>query len=202
VSTEKVQIVERAMNKLTTRSSLDLQAVQTAEQLLTEHAVILAPTELKRFAQAVVNAADPDGPEPIDDQLQQDRRYIEPKQRRDGMWHLNGRLASTVGAQLNAILDPLTKSRTTAIEDEDGNATEVPGRPYVQRLHNALGLKRRERRRRSSHRMTSPQVVPSRLLSSAVNSEISGSGVPSTAVIGTAPLRLLVQKAPRDLRRS
>jgi hypothetical protein len=151
VSTEKVQIVERAMNKLTTRSSLDLQAVQTAEQLLTEHAVILAPTELKRFAQAVVNAADPDGPEPIDDQLQQDRRYLEPKQRRDGMWHLNGRLASTVGAQLNAILDPLTKSRTTAIEDEDGNATEIPDeRPYVQRLHDAFGLKRRERRRRSS----------------------------------------------------
>jgi hypothetical protein len=51
VSTEKVQIVERAMNKLT-RPSLDSQAVQTAEQLLTEHAVILAPAELKRFAQA------------------------------------------------------------------------------------------------------------------------------------------------------
>ena len=125
VSTEKVQIVERAMNKLT-RPSLDLQAVQTAEHLLTEHAVILAPAELKRFAQAVVNAADPDGPEPIDDQLQQDRRYLELKQRRDGMRHLNGKLTSTVGAQLNAILDPLTKPRTTAIEDEDGNATEIP----------------------------------------------------------------------------
>ena len=46
------------------------------------------------------------------------------------------------------------------------------------------------------------QRMPSRSLSSAANSEISGSATPSTAVIGTAPLRLLVQKAPRDLRRS
>ena len=38
------------------------QAVQTAEQLLTDHAPILAPPELRRFAHAVVNAADPDGP--------------------------------------------------------------------------------------------------------------------------------------------
>jgi hypothetical protein len=138
VSTEKVQIVERAMHKLT-RPTLDPATVETAEQLLTEHAVILAPAELKRFAQAVVNAADPDGPEPIDDQLQQDRRYLELKERRDGMWHLEGKLTSTVGAQLNAILDPLTKPRTTAIEDEDGKVVDIPDeRPYVQRLHDAL----------------------------------------------------------------
>jgi hypothetical protein len=46
------------------------------------------------------------------------------------------------------------------------------------------------------------QLAPSRSLSSLVNSETSGSAVPFTAVIGTAPLRLLVQKAPRDSRRS
>ena len=38
VSTEKVQIVERAMHRLT-RPTLDPAAVETAEQLLTEHAV-------------------------------------------------------------------------------------------------------------------------------------------------------------------
>ena len=63
VSTEKVQIVERAMHKLS-RPDLDPEAVETAEQLLTDHAVILAPPELRRFAHAVVNAADPDGPNP------------------------------------------------------------------------------------------------------------------------------------------
>ena len=138
VSAEKVAIVERAMHKLT-RPDLDPEAVETAEQLLADHAAILAPPELKRFAHAVVNAADPDGPQPVDDQLQQDRRYLELKQRRDGMWHLAGRLSNTVGAQLNAILDPLTKPRTTAIEDEDGTVVDIPDqRPQMQRLHDAL----------------------------------------------------------------
>jgi hypothetical protein len=138
VSTEKVQIVERAMHKLT-QTSLDPDAVATAEQLLTEQAPILAPGELQRFAHAIVAAADPDGPEPVDDQLQQDRRYLELKQRRDGMWHLQGKLTNTVGAQLNAILDPLTKPRTTAIEDEDGTVIQTPDeRPSMQRLHDAL----------------------------------------------------------------
>jgi hypothetical protein len=138
VSTVKVQMVERAMHKLT-RPNLHPAAVQTAERLLTEQASILAPGELQRFAQAVVNAADPDGPEPIDDQLQHDRRYVELKQRRDGRWHLHGRLTNTVGAQLNAILDPLTKPRSSAIEDEDGHVIQIPDeRPQVQRLHDAL----------------------------------------------------------------
>ena len=138
VSAEKVAIVERAMHQLT-RPHLDAQAVQAAEQLLTDHAVILAPPELRRFAHAVVNAADPDGPQPVDDQLQQDRRYLELKQRRDGMWHLAGRLTDSVGAQLNAILDPLTKPRSSAIEDENGTIVDIlDQRPQVQRLHDAL----------------------------------------------------------------
>ena len=138
VSPEKVQIVERAMDKLS-RPDLDPHAVQTAEQLLTDYAPVLGYSELRRYAVSVVNAADPDGPEPVDDQLQHDRRYLELKQRRDGMWHLAGRLTNTVGAQLNAILDPLTKPRSTAIEDEDGTVVDIPDqRPQVQRLHDAL----------------------------------------------------------------
>ena len=115
VSTEKVQIVERAMQKLS-RPDLHPQDVEP----LTQYAPTLGPADLRRYALHVVNAADPDGPEPVDDQLQQDRRYVELKQRRDGMWHLQGKLTTTVGAQLNAILDPLTKPRTTTLEGEDG----------------------------------------------------------------------------------
>jgi hypothetical protein len=138
VSAAKVQIVERAMHTLS-RPSLNPQAVQTAEQLLTDQAPILAPAELHKFAQAVVNAADPDGPEPVDDQLHHDRRYLELTQRRDGMWQLHGKLSNTVGAQLNAIVDPLTTPRSTAIEDEDGTIIQIPDdRPAVQRLHDAL----------------------------------------------------------------
>ena len=138
VTVEKVQIVEQAMDTLS-RPGLNPQAVETAEELLTDHAPILGPTDLRRYALHVVNAADPDGPEPIDDQLQQDRRYVELKQRRDGMWHLQGKLTTTVGAQLNAILDPLTKPRTTTLEGEDGASTAIPDeRPHGQRLHDGL----------------------------------------------------------------
>ena len=138
VTTEQVQIVERAMHKLT-RPGLNPNAVKTAEQLLTEHAPLLGPTELHRVALQVVDAADPDGPEPIDDQLQQDRRHLDLKPRRDGMWQLQGRLTSTVGAQLNAILDPLARHRSSRIEDADGNTAQIPdARPSGQRLHDAL----------------------------------------------------------------
>jgi hypothetical protein len=75
VSPEKVATVERAMHKLT-RPGLDPENVEKAEHLLTDHAPLLQPSELRRFALAVVAAADPDGPEPVDDQLQQDRRYM------------------------------------------------------------------------------------------------------------------------------
>jgi hypothetical protein len=138
ISAEKVAIVERAMHTLS-RTNLDVEAVQTAEELLTEQAPILQPADLHRFANAVVNAADPDGPEPVDDQKQQDRRFVELTQRRDGMWSLKGRLTNALGAQLNAILDPLAKPRTSSIEDPDGNIRNLPDqRPSVQRLHDAL----------------------------------------------------------------
>ena len=138
VTTEKVQIVERAMHELS-RPGLNPDAVDTAEQLLTDHAPILGPTDLRRYARSVVDAADPDGPEPVDDQLQQDRRYLELKQRRDGMWHLKGKLTGTVGAQLNAILDPLAKPRTTTLEGEDGATTRiVDERSCGQRFHDGL----------------------------------------------------------------
>ncbi len=61
VSTEKVQIVAQAMQKLT-RAGLNPDAVDTAEQLLSDYAPVLGPTELRRYALSVVDAADPDGP--------------------------------------------------------------------------------------------------------------------------------------------
>jgi hypothetical protein len=138
VSAEKVQIVERAMDKLT-RPGLHPDAVDTAEQLLTQYAPVLGLVELRRYALSVVDAADPDGPDPHDDQLQQDRRHLELKQRRDGMWHLAGKLTNTLGAQLNAILDPLTKPHSTTVENDDGTTTAIPdARPHGQRMHDGL----------------------------------------------------------------
>ena len=95
--------------------------------------------ELRRYALSVVDAADPDGPEPLDDHQQHNRRHLELKQRRDGMWHLAGKLTNTLGAQLNAILNPLSKPRTSTVEDENGTTTQIPDeRPYGQRLHDGL----------------------------------------------------------------
>jgi hypothetical protein len=43
------------------------------------------------------------------------------------MWQLHGRLSNTVGAQLNAIMDPLTTPRTSsAIKDKAGNLIQIP----------------------------------------------------------------------------
>jgi hypothetical protein len=174
VTAEKVQIVERAMQKLS-RPGLHPDDVETAERLLTDYAPVLGPKELHRIALQVTDAADPDGPEPLDDQLQQDRRYLELKQRRDGMWSVQGKLTSTAGAQLNAILDPLTKPRSSSIEDEDGNITQIPDlRPYVQRLHDGL------------------DEACSRLLKSADQPLVGG--IPASVIV-TVPLEDLLAKA-------
>jgi hypothetical protein len=138
VSAEQVQIVERAMHQLS-RTAVDPAAVQTAERLLTDYAPLLDPTDLRRYALRVVDAADPDGPEPVDDQLQQDRRYLELKQRRDGMWWLQGKLTATTGTQLHTILDPLSRPRSSSIQNPDETTTTIPDeRPYGQRIHDAF----------------------------------------------------------------
>ena len=134
VGIEQVQIVARAMQKLT-RPELNPEQVAAAEQQLVAHAQQLGPKDLLQIEARLV---DPDGPDPVDDQLQQDRRRLELRQRRDGMWQLEGRLSNTVGAQLHTILDPLTRPRTSTVEI-DGKTVELPDeRHYGQRLHDAF----------------------------------------------------------------
>ena len=63
---------------------------------------------------------------------------MELRQRRDGMWQLQGKLTNTVGAQLHAMLDPLTRPRPTTVEI-DGKTVEIADeRHYGQRMHDAL----------------------------------------------------------------
>jgi Domain of unknown function (DUF222) len=137
VSPEQVRIVERAMQKLC-RPDLNPEEVAAAEEQLVAQARVCGPKDLDLFASRVVTAVDPDGPDPIDEQLQQDRRHLELRQRRDGMWQLEGKLTNTVGAQLHAILDPLTRPCTSTIE-VDGKTTEIPDpRHYGQRMHDVF----------------------------------------------------------------
>jgi hypothetical protein len=137
VSTEQVQIVARAMQKLT-RPDLNPDQMAAVEQQLVTHAQQLSPKDLRLVADRIVAAVDPDSSAPIDEQVQQDRRHLELKQRRDGMWQLEGKLTNTVGSQLHAILDPLTRPRSTTVEIE-GKTVEIPDeRHYGQRLHDGF----------------------------------------------------------------
>ena len=60
VSAEKVAIIERALDKVD-RRGLNPADIATGEQLLTEHASLFPPEELKLLADKVVDAIDPDG---------------------------------------------------------------------------------------------------------------------------------------------
>jgi Domain of unknown function (DUF222) len=123
VAPAQVRIVVRAMQKLS-RPELDAVEVAAAEQQLAAQAQLCGPKDLQLLASRIVDRLDPDGPEPVDDQLQQDRRHLELRQRRDGMWQLQGKLTNTVGAQLHAVLDPLTRPRTTTVEIEGNHARD------------------------------------------------------------------------------
>jgi hypothetical protein len=137
VAPEQVQITVRAMQKLD-GPKLDPDQVASAEQQLVAAAQLCGPKDLQALAARVVAAVDPDSPDSVDEQLQQARRHLELRQRRDGMWQLEGRLTNTVGAQLHAVLDPLTRPRTSTVEI-DGKATEIPDeRHYGQRMHDAF----------------------------------------------------------------
>jgi hypothetical protein len=91
VAPGQVRIVERAMQRLA-RPDLNPAEVAAAEQQLAAQAQLHGPKDLQLLASRIVDRLDPDGPEPVDDQLQQDRRHLELRQRRDGMWQLEGKL--------------------------------------------------------------------------------------------------------------
>jgi DNA-binding MurR/RpiR family transcriptional regulator len=77
VTTEQVQIVARAMQKLS-RPELDPDHVTAAEQQLVQQAQQLGPKDLRLIADRIVDAVDSDSPAPVDEQLQQDRRKHPP----------------------------------------------------------------------------------------------------------------------------
>ena len=141
VTIEKVQIVERAMNKLS-RPGLNPDDVETPENHLRRIRTGSGANQIPHgFALQVVDAADPDGPEPVDDQLQQDRRYLDLRQHRDGMWHLQGKLTTARSVpRSNTILDPLARHRTS---QHRRTKTETPLRSPMNGLpasglHDAL----------------------------------------------------------------
>ena len=109
VSAEKVSIIERALDKVDRRGFAPAD-LATGEQLLTDHAALFPPEDLKLLAAKVVDAIDPDGTLP-NDQLNEDRRYFHLHATRDGAYVGDFRLTGTAGAKLKTLLDPLAKPR-------------------------------------------------------------------------------------------
>ena len=129
VSAEKVSIIERALDKVD-RHGFNPADIADGEALLTEHAAMFPPEDLKLLAAKVVDAIDLDGTLP-NDQLNEDRRYFQLRATRDGAYVGDFRLTGSLGAKLKTLLDPLAKPRIDP-------AGAVDGRTYGQRQHDAL----------------------------------------------------------------
>jgi hypothetical protein len=113
VSAEKVDIIQRALEKVD-RRGFDPAHIANGEALLTENALVFPPEDLRLLADRVVDGIDPDGTVP-DDQLNEDRRYLRLRSTRDGAYVGDFRLTGTAGAKL----------KTSA-----GSVGEAPGRCF------------------------------------------------------------------------
>ncbi len=129
VSAEKVAIIASALGQVD-RRGFDPAEIDAGEQLLAEQAMLLPPEDVKRVADRVVDAIDPDGTLP-DEQLNLDRRFFDLRPTRDGAWKGEFRLTGSAGAKLKTLIDPLSKVRV----DESG---ETDTRTVGQRRHDAM----------------------------------------------------------------
>jgi hypothetical protein len=114
VSAEQVAVIDTALRQVDGRG-FDPADVEAAEQILVDAAAGVGPHDLRRLAQQVVEAIDPDGTLP-DDQVQQDRRFFRWRRARDGSFRGEFRLTPQTGAKLKAILDPLAVPHLTRID--------------------------------------------------------------------------------------
>ncbi|MGI8761227.1 MAG: DUF222 domain-containing protein [Jatrophihabitantaceae bacterium] len=126
---EHVRVMLRAFEELP--ASLAVEQVAAAEKILVDAAAALDPNDLNRVATALVDAADPDGTQPEDDEPDP-RREVILHRRRDG-W---GRLAGLLDPQTTAAFDAWLAVRSRPRpEDATGRDSRTAG----QRRHDALG---------------------------------------------------------------
>ena len=114
VTTEQVAVIDTALRQVDGRG-FDPAEVDAGEQILVDAATGIGPHDLRRLAEQVVDAIDPDGTLP-DDQVQQDRRFFRWRHARDGSFRGEFRLTPQAGAKLKAILDPLAAPHATRID--------------------------------------------------------------------------------------
>ena len=137
VSAEQVGIIERGLARVD-RPGFDPADIAAGERLLTGFARRFGPKDLRRLAEQVVDAIDPDGTRP-DEQLQRDRRFFHLRSTRDGGYAGEFRLTGECGVKLQALLGPLAKPRVTTVTGPDGQVVETSDpRHHGQRMHDAL----------------------------------------------------------------
>ena len=137
VSPEQVDICLRALERVDHRG-FDPADLDAADKLLAQFAATFAPRQLHLLAAQVVDRIDPDGSRPRED-LNADRRHLNVRPARDGMYAVEGRLTGAVGAKLHAVLGPLAKPRLHTVVLEDGKSVDEPDpRHHPQRMHDAL----------------------------------------------------------------
>lgn len=132
VSAEKVTIITKALAGVD-RSGFDPADVDAGEALLTEHAGIFPPEQLRILAARVVEGIDPDGTLP-EEQLAHDRRHLRLRPTPDGGYAGEFRLTGACGSKLVALLNPLARPRANP---EDCGGQGDP-RTHGQRMHDAL----------------------------------------------------------------
>jgi hypothetical protein len=140
VTPEQVTVIDDALRKV---RHCDPAAIEAGEVLLVEHAAQLGFADLKVMATRLIDAIDPDGTLPADEAEHRFRRFLHLTQRSDGCWVGDFRLTPEAGQKLAALLDPLTRPRTSrlAVEPDDSG---LPHRTQVVPDERSLGQRRHD----------------------------------------------------------
>ena len=137
VTPEQVGIITQALAGVD-RPGFDPADIDAGEELLTRFAHQFGPKELRRLAEQIIDAIDPDGSQPKE-QLNADRRFLHLRPTRDGAYTGEFRLTAQAGVKLAALLGPLARPRINTTTGPDGRLIEQPDpRHHGQRMHDAL----------------------------------------------------------------
>ena len=136
-SPEQVDVCVRALVGVDHRG-FDPADLDLGDRLLADYATAFGPQELRVIAHQVIDRIDPDGTRP-QEELNADRRHLELRKTRDGMYALEGRLTGSVGTKLQAVLGPLSRPRVETVTLDDGReVADEDLRHHGQRTHDAL----------------------------------------------------------------
>lgn len=136
VSPEHTDVILTALASIDHRG-FDPRDVARAETTLTRHARTFDPPALRRLAEKVVEAIDPDGTVPPEES-QASRRQVRLSQGRDQLWRGALTLTPACGAKLSTVLRALASDRSRVERGGDSVQQDPDTRSHPQRLHDAL----------------------------------------------------------------